>query len=107
MVGWEKQSQGEFNETWKPQKKGQSLEGKFLGTKDITTQFGAQVVHTILTEKGEFDIFGCGKLNYLLTPIKEGDKIKLVYLGKIDATIKVGKRNLQKKIHDFELYLWK
>ena len=70
-MGYEKVGAA-FNETWKYQKKGDSIEGIYQGSKEVKTSFGEQTVHTLGVDGKDIDIWGTGKLNYLM----QGDKLK-------------------------------
>ena len=102
--GWTKKTAGDYNETFKFSKEGDSIEGNYLGSKEIETALGDSIVHTIDCKGIKLDFFGTGKLNFLFRDVKVKEEVKIVYLGKVPAKIKVGKKKINKDIHDFELY---
>lgn len=105
-MGYEKHKSGDFNPVFKFDKEGVELKGVYKGSREVVTSLGDSIVHSIEAPTGTFDFWGTGKLNYLLRDIENGKKIKIIYLGKVEAKIKVGKRNIKKDIHDFDLFVW-
>lgn len=92
MSGWTKVG-GEFNENKKFEKPGDSIEGIFVSSKEIKSNYKAkgkkkkgskqtQTVYTIKTTKGKVDIFGSGLLDYLMLQVKLNGQVKIVYQGK-------------------------
>ncbi len=102
---WQEQKAGEFNETFEFAKKDDTLIGVYRGKKEVNTGLGVSIVHTVEVSKDTLnDFWGTGKSNFLLRDIPEGTKIKLVYLGKVEAKILIGKRKVSKQIHDYQLF---
>ena len=103
---WQEQKTGEFNETFLFEKEGDTLVGLYRGSKEVPTGLGVSTVHTVEVAKDTLkDFWGTGKSNYLLKDTPEGTKIKLVYLGKVEAKVQIGKRKISKQIHDYQLFI--
>ena len=106
-MGWVKKQSGNFNETFKFKKKGDTLEGVLLSRKNVEGLYKETIVYTMELKDGkQVDFFGSGKLDYLLKDIDDKTKVKIVYLGKVSAKIRVGKRLMAKDINDFDVYIW-
>lgn len=107
---WKKVGKKEFNETINFKKDGDELIGTYKGSKDVTTSYGEQQVHTVERNDGrEVDFFGSGQLNNLLAEVEIGTDVKIIYHGKkptkIKLTTKSGKeRQVTKDIHQFEVF---
>ena len=102
---WVERKAGEFNETFEFNKKGDTLIGVYRGSREVNTGLGVSVVHTVEVDKDTLnDFWGTGKSNYLLKDIPEGTRIKLVYLGMTEAKVQIGKRKVNKQIHDYQLW---
>jgi hypothetical protein len=97
---WQKVAQGEYNRMYTFAKKGDSLEGIYQGVRNA----GEGVVHCFKVGKDLTDTWGKGKLNYLLKNVATGTEVKIVYLGLVNASLKIKGRNVKKDIHDFELF---
>lgn len=98
---------GDFNplEKWDKPK---TLKGNFVGSREVADDEGrVSKIYTIKTEKGLTDFWGTGQLNFLLSSpeVVEGAMIELVYNGKKPAKIKIGKKVMEKDVHNFELYI--
>lgn len=102
MGEWKKKSIEQnplFN--FEDRKKGSSIEGIYLGTREVMIEGKVSLMHAIETKKGVFDFWGTGHLNFLLKDIDKKTELKVVYMGteKI-KTKKYGK----KETHIFEVY---
>lgn len=64
------------------EKKGQKVEGIYVGGRKVTTEFGTNTVHTIKTKKGAIAFFGTGMLNRLIEEnVVKGNMIQIVLAG--------------------------
>src|ERR1700679_1176128 len=71
---------GVDNKTGKPNPK--SLEGYFLGTREVTTAYGKAKVHVFQTEHGNVSYFGKTNSNRLLDdPELVGQMVRLTFTG--------------------------
>lgn len=99
-----KLGQGDFNPIFSFKKAGDNISGIFKGTRFV--EVAGSNIHTIETADGEFDLWGTGKLDYLLKDLPVKTKVEIKYLGQIEAKVKIGKKGkrTKKQIHDFEAY---
>jgi hypothetical protein len=58
------------------------LSGKFVGTRQITNQFGDKLIHDFETEAGPKVIFGRAMLNRLLAQVTPGSDVDVVETGR-------------------------
>lgn len=98
----EKLGQGDFNPVYAFKKAGDTVIGIFKGTRFVDK--AGSNIHTIETDKGEVDIWGTGKLDYLLKGLPVKTKVEIKYLGQVEAKVQIGKKKVKKQIHDFEAY---
>lgn len=103
MGNWVKKTSGDYNPIFPLKNIGDQIEGSYIGshlTKDDNK------AHTIKTDKGIFDVWGSGKLNYLLADIKADSFIRITYLGMVKAELKIKGKKVKKMIHDFDLEIY-
>lgn len=103
---WQEKKMSEFNDTFTFAKKGDTLEGRYEGSHEITTGLGESTVHTLKTGQGLIDFFGSGQINWILKDVQVGTMVKIVYNGKVKAKVKAGKggKKISKEVHNFRVY---
>jgi hypothetical protein len=103
---WKQQQSGAYNAKFKFENKDDELVGVYEGSKEVKGGFSdkMQKVHTFKVDGVLTDVWGSGKLDYLLSEVAKGDEVKIVYLGMVSAKLNIKGRNVTKKIHDYVLY---
>jgi hypothetical protein len=103
--GWTEKTQGNFNRVFKFEAKGDELQGIYAGKRPVKLEKDTVEMHSVTLDTLEVvDFWGTGKLNYLLEGVDAGTEIRIEYLGKISAKIKINGRSVTKEIHDYKLF---
>lgn len=102
---WKKQGGGNYNPMIDIKEEvGKETVGVYKGSRKVNVNGDESIVHTIEIDKVENDFWGAGQLNYLLKEVEAGTEVRIVYKGKESVKIKVGKKNLTKEVHQFEVF---
>lgn len=72
-----------FAGAWSPQKEGEEISGEIISILEKVGKYETKV-YVLKTEQDIKDVFGCTVIDQEFTKnkVKEGDHIKIVYLGK-------------------------
>lgn len=91
-------------------KKGSSLEGIYEGSRVIESI--DSTMHSLTKENGEkVDFWGSGGLNWKLSKVVKGTKVKITYQGQVEAEVEIpGKRGktskVKKMVHQYDVEIW-
>ncbi len=80
-VGWTTVETG----IWSPEKKGDKMEGKYIGTEEGTVHGRPTVAHLFMVGDGVIKVWGRAQLNTKLDSIPIGSDVRLEYVGKVDT----------------------
>lgn len=69
---------------WKPENKGDSIEGIYTGTESDVGENKSKLYHLEVEDK-PYSIWGSAVLDAKMVAVKPGDKIKIEYLGTGEA----------------------
>lgn len=75
---------------------GKPYTGKYTGCRKFQTKMGEQVAYNFEGADGNFSIYGFSHLNYLMNSVKEGDLVRITYLGREKAQTKYGEKEVHK-----------
>ncbi|MAH46466.1 hypothetical protein CMI37_11580 [Candidatus Pacearchaeota archaeon] len=70
-----------LTQAWKPELKGQSVEGKLTGVK---TGLGSNDSTLYELDEGKTSFWGSTVLDRKMSYVKEGDRVKIEYLGMVE-----------------------
>jgi hypothetical protein len=70
------------NEVWKPENKGDMIEGYFISKRVVSTINGNSNLYTLKTKDGAKDVWGTALLDNFFQHIPEGCRVRLTYQGK-------------------------
>lgn len=69
---------------------GTSLEGIYLGKREIVTDYGPNNIYSFEGPTGEFGIYGFSDLDTKISQVKTGDEVRLTYEGREPVKTKRG-----------------
>jgi hypothetical protein len=69
---------------------GTTLEGIYLGFREIVTDYGPNKVYSFEGPSGEFSVYGFTDLDTKISQIKTGDEVRLQYEGREAVKTKRG-----------------
>jgi hypothetical protein len=73
----------------------EAFEGIYLGSKDIETKIGPQVIYKFKKVKGGiFNVYGFTNLNRAMEMVEEGQLCRLTYRGTENIDTKFGKKDV-------------
>jgi len=74
------------NETWKPTKKGEVLEGTYITSRAIITPNGTSKIYRVRKKDGgEVEVWGTHILDRFFGAMPIGAKVRLTYQGKLKS----------------------
>lgn len=85
--------------TIKFEKVGQSIEGHFVGSKQIETDFGKSKLHVFKGDEGNFGVYGSSKLDEKLLTVPTGAMTWVTFQGKVSIP---GGKTMKKFDVDFD-----
>ena len=94
---------GDRNPMFKFDKEGDSLEGVFIGTREVKIDEDTSFVHTVKAADGMFDFWGSGLLNYLLKKVMPETEVKIIFKGYEKVPVKIGTRMVKKDVKQWEV----
>lgn len=91
-------------------KVGSSLEGVYEGSRIIESI--DSTMHSLTKTDGvKVDFWGSGGLNWKLSKVAKGTKVKITYKGQVEAEVDIpGKRGksqkVKKLVHNYDVEIW-
>jgi hypothetical protein len=83
--------------------KGETYEGKYQGSRKITTKIGEQLIYNFVDDEDvPFGIYGFTNLNRAMENIQENTQVRIIYEGTKNVQTKFG----MKDVHQVSVQVW-
>ena len=73
---------------------GKSYTGVYVGSREIDTKLGKQVIYEFENSEGRFGIYGFTNLNYTMQSVKVDTLCRITYTGKKNVETKFGMKDV-------------